>query len=153
MTVRIVSTAGTFVLAAVLMLGLAAAGNAPAAHRSYSMPKIQTFSPEGWHGRGWLIAPTAVYFGGGASYAAPRVKDIRWSWYGHGSAFGYAKWWLDYCKPSCVAGGHWVNARVYFYRPFDHAGPGWNFSHVRVHWRRVRSWSAYINGHGWWIWR
>lgn len=148
-------TAGTLILAAALALGLAAAGNtpvAPASHRSYSMPRIQTFSPAGWHGNhghSWLIAPTAVYFGGGASYAAPRVKNIRWAWYLHASAYGHAKWWYDTCIPSCVAGGRWRSAKVYFYHPFTHRGPGWNFSQVHVTWQGGR-WSAYINRHGWW---
>lgn len=62
-----------------------------------------------------------------------------------------ARWFMDTCNPSCAQGGHWVNARVFFYNVMHHRGPGWNYSQVKVTYRGG-VWNAYINGRGWWIW-
>ena len=132
-----------------------AASAAPAVHHSYSMPRIQTGHPlNGWSRKAgtWKIAPASVYFGGGASFAAPRIKNIHYVYYGHNNASAYVRAWWDNCVPSCVAGGHWVNASAYFYHPVNHSGPGWNFSRVVVTYKHGGTYfKGYIDRHGWWV--
>lgn len=152
---RLAAAAGA---AAMLMAGLgtataasasAAVSSAPAASRS--LPRIQTYSPDGWSRQSWKIRPGYVYFGWGAGYEAPRVKNVHWTYYQHGAAYAaHARWWMDTCKPTCVAGGYWVNARVFFYNVMHHRGPGWNYSQVRVTYRGG-VWNGYINRRGWWV--
>lgn len=112
------------------------------------LPKIQT-SPLGWY-HGWKVRPGYVYFGGGAGYSAPRIEHVRWTYYNRHSAWAKGKWLLDTCKPSCAAGGYFVNATAHFYDVFNHAGPGRNFAKVTVWWHQGR-WSAYIDGRGQWV--
>ena len=125
---------------------------APSASRS--MPRIQTYSPYGWHVAHdqWKMAPSYVYFGFGIGYSAPRVKNIHWTYYRHGGAYSArARWLVDNCRPTCVQAAHYVNARVFFSGTQYHSGPGWYFSQFRVHWQGGK-WSAYIDRLGQWNW-
>lgn len=150
----IIALAGTAAMTLAGILSTTAAVSAPApANHSSSAPRIQTYSPYGWHTKHgqWKIAPTAVYFGGGASYAAPRVKNIHYAFYNHGGAYGTARVYVDNCRPTCVQAGHYVNGRVYFYDTQYHAGPGWNYSEFTEHWQGG-TFSAYIDSAGQWNW-
>jgi hypothetical protein len=122
---------------------------AAAAPASRPLPKIQT-GPDGWY-HGWKVRPGYVYFGGGASFSAPRIKQVHWTAYTQHGAWANGRWLLDTCKPDCALGGYWVNARAHFYHVFNHAGPGRNFGQVTVTWRGGK-WSAYINSRGQWVW-
>jgi hypothetical protein len=126
-----------------------AASVAASASASRSLPRIQT-GPLGWY-HGWRVRPGYVYFGGGAGYSAPRIRQIHWTSYTQQGAWARGRWLLDTCSPSCALGGYWVNARARFYHVFNHAGPGRNFGQVTVTWRGGR-WSAYINARGQWAW-
>ena len=151
----IVALAGTvaMALAGILSTTAAVADPAPANH-SHSAPRIQTYSPYGWHiaHNSWKIAPASVYFGGGAGFSAPRVKNIHWTYYRHGGAYSaHARWFVDNCNPDCAAAGHYVNGRVFFHDTQYHSGPGWNFSEFTAHWQGG-TFHAYIDSAGQWNW-
>lgn len=134
---KIISIAG-LVSASAISLGVAAAST-PVAQAS-SVPRIQT-QPTGWHGHGWKIRPGAVYFGGGASFAAPRSRHLHWTSWGHARG----QWFIDSCRPDCAKGGRWVSARFHFYDTHSHAGPGRYFSNVKVSSRQtVRGWPTHL---------
>ena len=137
-------TAGAAGLALAAGLGL---GAVPASAASVPLPKIQT-TYGGWY-HGWTVRPGTIYFGEGAGAAAARLKDLRWTSYGHTSAWASGKWWIDNCKPDCAQAGYWVKASVHAYDIFNHRGPGRNFGEIRVTWHNGR-WSDYINSKGDW---
>lgn len=131
-----------------------AASAAPIMHRSYSAPRIQTMSYFGWGARhgNWKIAPKYVNFGGGTSACVPIIKNVHWTYYWHGSAYAaHVRAWLDNGNGGCANGGHWVNARAYFYGPAYHSGPGWNFSEVVITYQHGGTYlREYINRRGQW---
>lgn len=135
-----------------------ASASASAAQTTASrpLPKIQTGTrqPAGWN-RSWQVRPGYIYFGGGAGYSAPRIKDLHWSYYGQVSADARGRWFRDTCNPDCAAGGYWVNGNAYFYGVFNHRGPGRNFGNVNVTWtQRGHHYSMHlwIDSRGQWDW-
>ena len=143
---------GITILATSMVTGGAAVAVSASAAPASSLPKIQTGTglPASWH-HTWKVRPGYVYFGEGAGYSAPRMKSIRWSYYGQGGARAAGRWWVDNCRPTCVQAGYWVTARAHFYHVFNHAGPGRNFGEVRVTWPGWH-WHAYIDSRGQWNW-
>jgi hypothetical protein len=122
-----------------------AASAAPAARH---LPKIQT-APSGWHSSSWKVRPSAVYFGGGASFAGPMSRHLSWVRYGNSTAYARGQVWVDYCKPSCAGAGHWARAVLYFYGVYSHSGPGRNFGNARVYyWTRHGKKAPYVGTGG-----
>jgi len=115
-------------------------------------PKIQT-EPTGWHGHGWKIRPGSVYFGGGASFAAPRARHLHWTYYGQRGAYARGQWFMDTCRPNCARGGYWVSAGAHFYGVYNHAGPGWNFGNARITYGHHSTFHLWIDSAGDWNWR
>ena len=155
---RIRSFATATGAAVLLLTGLAttapaiASTSVTASSSARVLPKIQAgIAPGGssWY-YGWKVRPRYVYFGGGAGYSAPRIKNVRWIYYNRHSAWATGRWLLDTCNPDCAQGGYFVNATAHFYDVVSHPGPGRNFAKVTVWWRDGR-WSAYIDGRGEWV--
>jgi hypothetical protein len=133
-----------------------APASASAIQAASSKPKIKTHTEvpgTAWHdAQAWKTRPGSVFFGGGASYAAPRVRHLHWTSYGQHSAHARGQWWRDNCRPNCLQGGHWVSAGMRFYGVHNHAGPGRYFSNVRVTYGHS-TFHLWIDSAGDWNWR
>jgi hypothetical protein len=63
---------------------------------------------------------------------------------------------MDSCRPTCAAGGYWINAGADFYGVFNHRGPGLNFGNVKITWNqhgKRHSMHLWIDSAGQWNWR
>jgi hypothetical protein len=131
-------------LIAVLCTTVTAAS--PALASSSSLPKIQSESFGNWHNT-WRVRPSTLVFG-----SHFLIKNVRYASYGQVSAHARGRLLIDNCRPSCVKGGHYVDASTHFYGVRNHSGPGRFFAHLRLRWHG-HSKLLWINIHGEWWWR
>jgi hypothetical protein len=94
------------VCAAILGLAFSVAATREGTASASTVPVVYAAHLDGWHG---YVKPGAIYFGNGGS---PYITQLRWTWWGSGSAWGTGKLWTQKpgCSPSykCAYSSRWI---------------------------------------------